>query len=318
MSHKPQATSSAANTIEYRPEWTDELGYMTGALEYAMQLPVGSSVHGVRWVDGKPEVFTIKRHDLTNARQSEASIVLKTADELEVQIRPANLDVYNRRVHGQQPIRKYRRYMAHNAKVWVLISELTEVKHDCSDYCPAYQNWFVSQYSALLHKYWKKHTYEGPGPGGNFVKRADFPLDLPRLLLPVGVSLVSLQGQPVTQVQMELYAALVKRVKSGNGPMDPFEKILDLCRMCVNTIEPRQAESVWLERLTAEWQQVARKGKLDLAARIYMAMRKLLGVVSRQPYDEAIAAIRTWGESEGLNFSESAVRAFWGDHPPQV
>ncbi len=165
MSHPQDFTDVQfnSNLTPYRPEWTDHLGYMSGALPWIeTKMIPGQTLHGVRLASGLPELFTLSRpadtkpDSAARSFKSLANIELTTFNGQLVQINHSRIDVYHDTSGLRERLKyRYRQHFVDDQPKWLLVSEKVEKTHEYLNDCPVMMNMFYPHVARVIHKAWR-------------------------------------------------------------------------------------------------------------------------------------------------------------------
>lgn len=220
------------DTVPYREEWTDTLGFMTGALDWAkVNLYAGQTVYGVRFAHRAeyadrarlanaskpidlsalthPEVFAIsKQRDSGTFPQVTASLDLFNGNRVVMSDREIFVFQDSTRVRVKDAIEKYRRYYSPSeGQVWKKVAELTRSTFQHLESCPLYVPDIVKQLKELSsttvgYIYGSGTAAEGPKPQGGQYNYWE-------LLLPnTSLCLLQHDGVEATATMARLYSHL--------------------------------------------------------------------------------------------------------------
>lgn len=214
-----ETVEAAANLIPYQAEWTDSLGYPSGALGWIQQnIPVGDTREGIRFNSaGHVELITYKHNTAIKTGgvvQHFPTIELITYSKQLVSISLSCIDVYRNTSKDRNDIRAhYRRFIGPKGPEWMLVTERIERTIENLDYCPQMLNWYFPQCARLIHKSWRKFIYPKDGAEG---EESRLPFDI-AALTHGRRNLLPFQSDEVSQRLQQLYTDLSLLTKSFVG-----------------------------------------------------------------------------------------------------
>ena len=169
--------------VNYSERWTDLLGYMSHALDWAVtNMSPERHYRGVRITpSGQSEPFVIQLLSTQNSsnRKSGAiqsyvpTIHLYTKDTLVVHT-PSDITVYKGHNEDRDDmILRYRSFVSGSQQVWCLVVKRTEQTFDHLELCPSHLSWYFNHCARMRQQIWQNQ----------FGRRETLPFNPTRVIL---------------------------------------------------------------------------------------------------------------------------------------
>lgn len=150
--------------IQYNPEWTDSLGYMYGAVEWAQQHPDPHFCYqGYRFnASGFIEMFQILKEqnpvepDADNIPKYSTNVLvtLKRWHGGPIKMSPGTICVFS---EGEDsPSRIYRQFAVEDNKVWRISQERKTCQYDNVGATPTHLDQLIRSVTSLLSRAWQR------------------------------------------------------------------------------------------------------------------------------------------------------------------
>lgn len=277
--------------VEYLPEWTDQFGYMSNALDWCRENIKPDQIgEGSRLVNGCRQSFYM------TCRDSQPRIELVIEDRFNAKTAVCTDTQYavldNETEETLALYRPYHTFDQSGKIEWLCVYETVVIQHPIPHQCPVAFVQFIENIRLLLNAAW-------PLPG-------TFTLDNSFSYLCYGAMHMSgLEGVKTTQREVGVYALTLNKIKAL--PVFKIDNSVDYISLitaitiqttkqiawCLNqlsgsefAVSKEQFEAIFQARLDEEWRRLARSGETTKAIEVYRYIYKLPYEAAKQSINE--------------------------------